>query len=154
MKTAVSLLIFTLFVFAAHAQSIQFEYDAAGNCVVKYKTVVMPSQAARHVPDEADGETPETGQAEIPASLKDVIGETEIVISPNPTKGILQIDFRNRATELSVNYRLTQMNGKHVTGGTATGNPLNLDLSACPAGIYLLRLTVEDKTETYKIIKQ
>ena len=152
MKSTLSLLLFALFISAqAQTQSIQFEYDAAGNCVVKYKTVTLPSKASRHINDENQDENQPDNNLIL---TDDVFGEIITVISPNPTKGILNIEFKNKAAELPVSYTLTQMNGKRITSGKTTDNPLDLDLSKFSTGIYLLRLTIEDKTETYKIIKQ
>ena len=124
--------------FAASSQNLQFDYDAAGNCIVKYRTVVI-----RSMPVETEDEI-----------VEDKIGKTEVVIFPNPTKGFLQIDFRGKAETLSVNYRLTEISGKYVTGGTTDDASLTLDMSSYASGVYLLRIEIEGKSETYKIIKE
>ncbi|MDR0828969.1 MAG: T9SS type A sorting domain-containing protein [Prevotellaceae bacterium] len=138
------------------AQSqIQFEYDNAGNCVLKYKTVVMsapraPSQSQAE--EETETETPENAPEN--QQLEDKIGDIKITLFPNPTKGLLQLEFENKSAETPVNYTLTDINGKLITSGTSNNNPLNLNLSSYAAGAYLLRISIADKKEIYKIIKQ
>ena len=150
MKHLTFLLIFTsvLLSIPAAAQTA-FEYDAAGNCTIKYKTVTIPLRAQAQPADTTNIES-----AEIPAALEDLIGNVKITISPNPTKGVLQIDIQNKSAELFVNYQLNQLDGKQIINGKTTDNPLLLNLSGYAAGVYLLRLTIDEKSEIYKIIKQ
>ena len=126
--------------------TVQFEYDAAGNCVLKYKTIVLPPSHAPEKPNNTD--TTENSQ-----SVEDMIGTIKITILPNPTKGLLQIDFENKPSQTSVNYTIMETNGKFLTSGKSTDNPLMLDFSGFQKGVYLLRITVNNKSETYKIIK-
>jgi len=128
----------------AQTRNVVFEYDASGNCIVKYKTVVLPARSMAY-----DFENQEDFSL-----TDDAFGEIKTIIFPNPTKGILQVEFQNKPDELSVNYRLVSMTGKHIATGTGTDSFLTLDLSAMPAGTYLLHLTMDGKSETYKIIKQ
>jgi len=113
--------------------------------LVKDKTVVM---CAPPRPNNTDDEADEN------QSVEDIIGKIKILIAPNPTKGFLQIYFENKPPELPVNYRISEMNGKFITSGKSTDNPLLLDFGSFAPGAYLLRLTIENKTETYKIIRQ
>jgi hypothetical protein len=147
---------FFVFNFAnAQNQTINFEYDAAGNCIIKYKTVVMASAPPRsNAPANSASDTTENSQSVENQNLEDMIGAIKITILPNPTKGILQINFENKASELAVNYTVMEINGRYLTGGKSADNPLILDLSGFAAGTYLLRIAVNGKTETYKIIKQ
>jgi hypothetical protein len=145
------LLITLLFYTFLSAQSqIQFVYDNAGNCVLKYKTVVMsaPSRAPKSNEDEAPKNSPEN------QPLEDKIGEIKITLFPNPTKGFLILEFENKNAETTVNYILTDINGRQIESGKSADNPLNLNLSSYAAGAYLLRISINNKKEIYKIIKQ
>ncbi|GHT17582.1 hypothetical protein FACS189429_1960 [Bacteroidia bacterium] len=157
------LITITFFVFCffqtAKSQTVHFKYDAAGNCIEKYKTVTMPAPRAQSYTgntQETDSVADEENASadNIIAVVEDIVGETVIRIYPNPTRGILQIEMQNKAPELPVTYTLTAVNGKYLTGGQSTDNPLLLDLSGFQSGVYLLRLTIDGKSETYKIIKQ
>ena len=128
---------------------IVFEYDDAGNCVEKYKTVTMPAKIKAQLADTTSIES-----VEIPPAMEDLIGGIKIIILPNPTKGALQIDIQNKSVELPVYYQLNQLDGKQIINGKTTDNPLLLDLNGCVSGVYLLRLTIDGKSEIYKIIKQ
>ena len=171
---------------SVNAQDIEFEYDAAGNCIVKYKTIVLAPSRVSAPPnddDDDDNDTMENTEPDedeileplfsdwlnadttenikpvenkilVPSFIEDMIGTMKITISPNPTKGIVQINFGDKDTGLKVDYSITEMNGKYLTGGISTDNPLVLDFGVFPKGIYLLRIIVNDKKETYKIIKQ
>jgi len=131
--------------FSVQAREIHFQYDDAGNCIVKYKTVVLSLRSTAMEDDF---------NADDFSLTDDVFGEIRTIISPNPTRGILQVEFQNKDTDISVHYRLTDMNGRLITERTSFDSLLTLDLSDMPAGTYLLHLTITGKSETYKIIKQ
>jgi|GEM_PF-6129849 len=129
------------------ARNIHFLYDAAGNCIQKYKTIVFSRSMS--VEDDFDFDFPEDW-----GLTDDVFGEIRTVIFPNPTRGILQVEFQNKDTNISVHYRLTDMNGRGITEGITFDSLLMLDLSNMPTATYLLNLTINGKSEIYKIIKQ
>ena len=130
--------------FSVQARDIVFEYDAAGNCIEKYKTVVLSRSMAMEDDFDADDFS----------LTDDVFGQIRTVIFPNPTAGILQVEFQNKDSDISVHYRLTDMSGRLIIERTSFDSLLTLDLSRMPAGTYLLHLRIDQKSETYKIIKQ
>jgi len=150
MKRLIFFLIFTFILLSIPtiAQTV-FEYDAAGNCTVKYKTVTIPAKIQAQPADTTSIEHTET-----PPAMEDLIGKIKITILPNPTKGTLQIDIQNKHIELLVSYQLNQLDGKQIINGKTTESPLLLDLNGYATGVYLLRLTINGKSEIYKIIKQ
>ena len=156
MKYITFLITFTFVLLCnSNAQTIDFEYDAAGNCVIKYKTITMPAPKMQSVEKQQNDSTEEIiDNINAPAPVEDIIGDTKIVIYPNPTDGILVVEIQNSNAQTSVNYTLMQANGKHITNGTSAGNPLLLNLSGFSSGVYLLRLTIDAKSQTYKILKQ
>ena len=165
MNTKLFTTILLVFAFATFsiAQTIQFEYDAAGNCILKYKTVVLLRSAdieeETEIPEEEEegkGENDkwDSSRQDDYSLTDDFFEGIQTIIFPNPTKGILQIQFLHKAAELPVNYALTQMNGRRITEGATANHLMTLDLSGYASGIYFLRLTIHGKSETYKIIKQ
>ena len=141
--TFITLLAIFCFEFA-QAQTIHFEYDDAGNCIVKYKTVTMQNIKSN---------MPDTTLVN-PDSLDDIVGGIQVQISPNPTKGILQVEIQTALPDLIVSYALMDMQGVLLQRENSTNHVIPVDMSRFPTGTYLLMLTVNGKTETYKIIRE
>lgn len=143
------LLLSFLFIFAIsfsqlNAQNLQFDYDAAGNCILKYKTVVLASQVK--------GKNSNDSTKAIPQS--EIISGREVIIYPNPTKGILKIELKGLKVEKNIHYLLTDLSGKIIKQEESKEMFYLLDMTTFQTGIYLLRITVEDKWNKWKIIKE
>jgi len=161
MKKLIFSVIFLSFaIMQLHSQnngSVNFEYDNSGNCIVKYKTIVMYSASAptdenEIITDSAAILNDAAGSTQV--QIEDSVGEVNIVIYPNPTDGILNIMIQNSDGQTPVNYVLMQSSGKYLFGGATSDNPFALNLSGFSNGVYLLRLTINGNTRTYKIIKK
>jgi alpha-tubulin suppressor-like RCC1 family protein len=78
-----------------------------------------------------------------------------IIITPNPTKGILNLYFE-KADELEdVVISILNLQGKRIfesNGPVSTSN--SIDLSEYSNGIYLIQLVTSNRVYTYKIIKR
>lgn len=144
MKTTIILFFAILFFQFAHAQTINFIYDDAGICILKYKTVTIQN-IKNNVTD-----TTLTN----PDSLEDIIDEIKVLILPNPTKGILHVEIRNTSSELSVIYNLTDIHGATLQTESTTSPAFIIDMSLYHAGTYLLCLNINGIKETYKIIRK
>ena len=70
-----------------------------------------------------------------------------ILIFPNPTKDLLNIDTKSRST-----YQLIDMLGKTVTTGHLDQGTNELRLGTYKAGVYFLRLTDTKGSMTKKIV--
>ena len=79
------------------------------------------------------------------SSLYDVAELTEITFYPNPTSG--KVTF-NQAIE---KVEVIDLSGKTLQ---TFENANEINIEALPAGVYHLRMTIEDKTTTRKIIKE
>jgi hypothetical protein len=125
------------------AQNISFVYDDAGNCTLKYKTVVLSSHAKKNVTDTLSTE-PQT----------DMIGERQVIIYPNPTQGALKIEIKGELPKNPAQFFITDMNGR-VIARQETSEPLySYDMTSFPAGIYLLRVVIDGKPKEWKIVKE
>ena len=71
----------------------------------------------------------------------------ELGIYPNPTNGILNIDL-----EGDKNIEVYSMEGKLLTSEWTNG--LQFDISSFTAGIYLIKVSHQDKVYTSRIIKE
>ena len=79
------------------------------------------------------------------SSLYDVAVLTEITFYPNPTRG--KVTF-SQATE---KIEVIDLSGKTLQ---TYENANEINIEALPAGVYHLRMTIEDKTTTRKVIKE
>tara|TARA_B100000809_G_scaffold189530_1_gene188063 strand:+ start:555 stop:1952 length:1398 start_codon:yes stop_codon:yes gene_type:complete len=81
------------------------------------------------------------------------IENKSISIYPNPTKGIIKIDFSN--IEGSVNYTLTSVEGRVIKQERNISETLlSIDLSDQSKGIYLLKVENKYSAKIYRIVKE
>lgn len=91
----------------------------------------------------------------VPNDVDDVETETPVIIAPNPTKGLVSVQFPeswNGALALEV----YAANGQRLQRQLLDQAPLRLqvDLSAYPAGVYWLHLVRGERTFSRKVVKE
>lgn len=127
------------------AQNITFEYDDSGNCIKKYKTIVLQNTQRNIVPVDTIQTSPEKG----------TLGKYDVFIYPNPTEGFLKVelvgDFGNT---LNVQVTVMDINGRSINQLTCANYLFWVDMSSYVSGNYLLKLCIGQACETWKIIKQ
>ena len=84
--------------------------------------------------------------------------KTEIMAYPNPTEGILSIDFKLFKTSAckfevidAIGRTISSTNESKYEGGLQS---LNLDLSSVNEGLYTLRVWLGDELHVLKVIKR
>jgi hypothetical protein len=157
-----------------------FGYDASGNRTSR-KTIVLPSQSAPMAKssaskssrtnsslNEEDDFTPNSednlsvfgamGTPENNDNLDlfytDKLNESDVVIYPNPTKGALAVEIRNKNSEISHQLTVYNLKGSVIFQKHHIGDYTPIDLSSQPKGIYLLRVFSQNSFITWKIIKE
>ncbi|MDO9155174.1 MAG: T9SS type A sorting domain-containing protein [Paludibacter sp.] len=149
MKMKLIRIVFTLVLFSFYtnvsAQDITFEYDDSGNCTLKYKTVVLPSHAKQN-----------TSSTDTIATepQKEMIGEREVIIYPNPTKGALKIGIKGSVPENPAIFLLTDLNGRLLVRKETTETIYLYDMTSFSTGVYLLRVIIDGKMKEWKIVKE
>lgn len=129
-------------VFADH--TVQFAYDAAGNRTQRAIVLPAASQARRGGSVLSDSTT---------AVFTDTFADLTLNVSPNPTHGHLKIELQGLPDGETYRYVIVSMAGEIIVQDDKAVNPSEADLSACPEGIYLLRLFYRETTKEYKIIR-
>jgi len=79
----------------------------------------------------------------------------EITVYPNPTTGILNIEFGNEVTEI-VKFKLYNILGvlvNNIVEEVLKDSKTLLDINRLPSGIYMLKIETRNKVYDYKIIK-
>lgn len=138
------LLVAVLFSGIAHAQtSFEFTYDASGNRLTR--TVILLKSAT--IPSD----TLEAKQAK--KILDDQIGLQRTHIYPNPTKGILRIDFPTLSDQEAM-IRVYDPNGRLIVQKAAISSGNEVNLSAYPPGFYILVIHIGQEKKEWKIIKE
>ena len=96
----------------------------------------------------------ETGNSEIVTVDIDMtvdINELEanVSISPNPTNGLITI-----SSDQNCSVKVFDIAGRLIVATEMVSNIANVDISAEKAGLYIVRLSNENGTSTYKVIKK
>lgn len=74
---------------------------------------------------------------------------SKINFYPNPANNLLH--FENLPINEEVNYTIYALDGKIIQQGTISIN--QIDISSFENGVYFLKINVEGKSKTYKIVK-
>ena len=124
-----------------------YDYDNAGNRILR--TTVHLRQAIAADSDTIFADVSNTKQEPY---YEEIVGENNIKVYPNPTKGKVILQF-DKPVETGF-YKLSDLSGKLLLDGAITASIIILDLSRYENGVYLLTLTLDGQTDTWKIIRQ
>lgn len=85
---------------------------------------------------------------------KEIIGEREIRLFPNPTAGVLTMDIANLKSDESIIVLVTDMAGKVLLRQVQKSANFKIDLTSQPKGFYILSSTIGNERKEWKIIKE
>lgn len=132
------LTILSLFSISGIVQNrVSYTYDIAGNRISR-KIITISTRA--------------NSKAIIPT--EDDFGEQKIIIYPNPTKGDLAVEITGGDIKDEITMFLFSIKGTLLQKKSSTVGKTTIDMSAYPAGWYILRLITGNKTTEFKIIKE
>jgi len=83
----------------------------------------------------------------------DFIAETVINIYPNPTKGKLAVKISTLPENSVSSLTLLNIQGTVITQQQPLTDYNELDISAQPDGMYIMQITIDAKSTTWRIIK-
>lgn len=129
-----------------------YEYDAAGNRVLRKVLELKSFETDSN--DNILADNISYTQESIPKRevvFEDQIGDVSIRVYPNPTQGELTLQCN---ASVSGTYEILSQSGQLLQNGRIVSNISRIDFSSLPSGVYLLRLNMKDKSETWKIIKR
>ncbi len=122
--------------------TVEFGYDNSGNRITR---TVISLKSASIQPGSSDSEQDDK-------LLEDQIGLQETRIYPNPTKGLLRIDFPN-LTSHEATIRVFDSHGKLIVQQPAARSA-EVDLSVYPPGFYIMTIHIGQDKKEWKIIKE
>ncbi|MCL2417389.1 MAG: T9SS type A sorting domain-containing protein [Bacteroidales bacterium] len=155
-----------------------FSYDASGNRIGRNTIVLSAPQSApvfapsmaRAMFGNIEDESIDTYGKEDSLGLNalgtpeanllfnnfytDRLNESDVVIFPNPTRGALAVEIRNKNPNIPHQITVLSLNGSIVFRKDNIGSFTEIDLSSRPRGVYLLRISTPDSSTTWTIIKE
>jgi hypothetical protein len=166
MKKFVSIfcLCLPLFCMAQNPLPRQYDYDAAGNRILR-KTITMPllsppappdsTVAASHPQSDVIADLSRNPNAQLYSEyFVENISQVEIKIYPNPTTEKITLEILN-IQNLSVgNFKLYSLNGQLLQERTVHSITTEVSLAGLSNGAYILKVQINDRVEDWKIIKQ
>ena len=139
-------------------QAVTFSYDPAGNRTSRIITMPKyPSpKDSTGMNKSASGDAESQSEFASSQHYDDMLGERKVTIYPNPTQGLIRIDFQGYADGEMTDARLLlyDMNGRLLLQVNKPEPSHTLDLSSYPAGMYILQMMEGKAKSEWKIVKE
>lgn len=120
---------------------VRYKHDKAGNVVLRCKITVQNLQ--RSVRESNTEMLPET-----------IAGKT-MKVYPNPTRGIVKIEFLGPGGAIDIRTQLFDSKGALLRSDTGNSSvPLSVDMTSYPRNWYILKIYAGEDVKEYKIIKE
>ena len=152
MKKPILIVMFGLLALPLLSQTFTYDfgYDEAGNRT--RRTVITITDKSSDTVSVNEGISGENNPVNV--LREDLFDGRSIAIYPNPTTGELILEITPLEQGISGNISIYTTNGSLLLISKELIEVNRMDLSDLLQGTYLLLITLEDKTKTYKIIKQ
>lgn len=121
---------------------IRYVYDNSGNRIVAEKEPDL-----KLTNQSGDGET---GIKDVP----EMDADGNIRIYPNPTKGIIHVEVQESQPVNDLRIMLYDLSGKPVADYPGLRDNGVIDVSNQPKGVYILKIVLNNKVKTLKIVKE
>lgn len=146
-RTITVLLLAVLWTAASQAQNpmIHFGYDANGNRTSRTLSIRKIEENGRL--------TDTTNTLAMLDVAHDTFGKASLTLYPNPTHGKVSIILQGIGNG-TVTASLVSTTGATLQRCEISDGIHDFDLSGLPGGVYLLRLSASEVSQTWKIIKQ
>ena len=86
--------------------------------------------------------------------FSDMLYYYSVNIYPNPTEGTLKISILGLKDTDKCLLEVYTMQGAQIISERIKTDNIGINISSRPGGIYLLRIIINDKSTTWKIIKK
>ena len=145
---------FPLFCFSQPPLPRQYDYDAAGNRILRKVINMQPAPPAPIPPQDslpaASYKLPVTNEV----SFLEKIGQVEIKIYPNPATEKVTFSISNMENFQTGLLQLYSLSGQLLQTQNFHLATNEISLAGFATGSYILKVRINEKTENWKIIKQ
>ncbi len=117
---------------------IRYEYDDAGNRIVRKVVSIRSSGSSTDIAEEVE---------------QDKIDEFNISIFPNPTQGNLNVNIDGLNEEKS-SILVYDLNGREIFSVNELKSENLIDITRQPSGTYIMIINIDDKRSQWKIMKE
>ncbi|MBP5346348.1 MAG: T9SS type A sorting domain-containing protein [Bacteroidales bacterium] len=147
-KEALLLLVLVGFLFSsltglAQNVMVEFTYDDCGNRIQRSLQMKKVEENGKNIEDET----------KFLSSISEDLGVLSIGLYPNPTEDKIIVTISEDTIE-NVEAILSTISGVVIERFRFSGAQQEVDLSSQPAGVYLLKLILDNETHTWKIVKR
>lgn len=125
---------------AVLSQAVSYAYDSSGNRI------------KREIRMNANKKPGCSGVDDI--HVQETISERNVRIYPNPTKGMLKVEIVGYETDDTGQIDLFSLAGQHLFAERLSSESSLIDISGSPNGIYILQISINGKSTSWKIIKE
>ena len=150
--TLITLIIIGQSIFAQSVLPRVYEYDEAGNRVLRKVLDFKSAETDTNDVLVYDNENLSLQNAPKFEMYDEQIEYLSVLVFPNPTSDIVTMRFNKAVTKGS--FQLFSLSGQMLMDGRVKDWETILDLSSLSAGTYLLKYNIESRTDTWKIIKR
>ncbi len=128
----------------SYTQNVEFGYDEAGNRISR---LIVTKEAKTELPDSvlAINFGKEQNQ-----NLENLV----ISVYPNPTSDILNIDWNDPDKEIDIEMYLFTINGELLKTIKLNTISKTIDMSGYSKGAYFLKIQMNSRIESWKIVKK
>ena len=139
-----SLAILTLLPIVSSAQGrIGYSYDAAGNRVKREIIMSVSKTMAKQQNFSSDNQ-----------SFSDMLCDNSVKIYPNSSKGALKICIFGLKDSDKCSLGVYTTQGVQILVEKVKTDNTDVNISNQPNGVYLLQITINGKSTTWKIVKK
>jgi Secretion system C-terminal sorting domain len=146
-----------LLVLKVTGQKIVFSYDANGNRIGRVLDTTRLKSAKIKFPitdpnqlQAADNSNMSKLQEK---SFENADSKINVIIYPNPTKGLIKVEINNMPSDASTELKVYEMSGSEVIVQRNFDYLSEVDLNRLKDGIYILRIKINDKVFSWKVVK-
>ena len=158
-KTATLFLMLLALTTFVKAQTVTFGYDPSGNRISRRVLAFKSAEVKPTKPDTVitapDIQPQPTHQpTTVATNYNDAVGDYQFTIYPNPTHGLLRVQFNSIEGMKTGQITVYNTGGAQIKNLPVTNTVNDIDLLNQPAGVYFMAVQMNGRSITWKIIKQ
>lgn len=135
------------------AAQVTYTYDANGNRTAR-SIIVTNSQPVDSTANDSLAEWELRGYLALGTEKKESVGDYDISIYPNPTRGAFAVGIDNMPADLQRKMLLYDMQGREVFVKEDFDALTEIDLSTLQNGTYILKILLGKEQTSWKVVKE